>query len=118
MPRSYEIEVEPYPDYTPDRYYVLRVTSISRSKKPRGLTVELEHLDQDQDGRKVEVFLGPLRPDGRTASFFRACGQEICIGTKARPEECQGKVISARFARDLGETWQVSNFKPIKEQTS
>ena len=118
MPRPWEIEVKPHPPYVLGRSYRVRVRAVSKNRKPPGLAVELEHLEGDQQGRRVHVVLPPVRPEGPAADFFVACGQEVCIGTKVRPEDCQGKIITARFAPDAADRWQVSNFTPIKEQTS
>lgn len=118
MPRPWEIEVKPHPPYVPGRYYRVRVLAVSKSRKAQGLAVELEHLEGDQQGRRVDVVLPPPRPEGLTANFFLACGQGVSVGTTLRPKDCEGKVIAACFAPDSGEAWHISNFKPLQEQTS
>ncbi|MDI6451606.1 hypothetical protein [Anaerobaca lacustris] len=118
MPRPWELEVKPHPPYVAGRCYRVRVLAVSKSRKAQGLAVELEHQDEDQQGRRVHVDLPAPRPEGLAADFFVACGQQVQVGATLRPKDCEGKVITACFAPDAGETWQVSNFKPLQEQTS
>ena len=39
----------------------------------------------------------PVRPSGRTASFFAACGEQIAAGRKIAIAEAIGKVIYVTF---------------------
>ena len=118
MPRKWTIKVKPYPPYVPGRYYTLRVTSVSKGPESGAVAVELEHVETDQQGRHVSVLLPPPHPDGLTANFFAACGQNVEIDRTLLPEDCQGKILTACFAPDSHGSWHISDFAPVKEVTS
>ena len=98
MPRKETLTVADFPPIRPGRRYPVLVFHIERKGHPFGLAVRLRHLDPDQDGREevVELTL-PVRPSGRTASFFAACGEQIAAGRKIAIAEAIGKVIYVTF---------------------
>jgi len=117
MPRPWEVEVEPFLEYVPRRYYKVRVTEVDKNRKPRGVLVTLTHIENDQQGRKTQLVLWlPPRPEGLTANFFRACGMAIYVGSRFKPEDCAGKTISASFAQDPDDKWHVVDFAPVTQE--
>lgn len=98
MPRKPMWKVADYPEYRMSAAYSLSVEAV----RTQGNTasVMLAHRDAEQDGRKVSVDLGlPVLPQGRTASFLRACGILFVPGEEVDPAEAVGKVVVVRFGR-------------------
>jgi len=113
MPRPWEIPVQPYDDLTENDSYPAKVVSVSRSKKPAGIEVVIEHLDEKQRGRRHTIILPlPLRPDNLATRFFKAAGLDASVGMKIVPREAMNAVMLLKFARsDDGQLEPVS-FEP------
>ena len=117
MPRQLSFTVCPWPDYRDGQSYRSRVVRVAKSTKPSGLAVQLEHLDSEQEGRGLQVVLPlPPRPEGLTASFFRACGMEIAIGARIVPKDAVGAIVAALVSCQPGGQASVAAFEPIKEK--
>ena len=120
MPRAWEVIVEPYPEMDAERDYLVSVLAIKKSKAPRGISVVLEHVDGEQVGRKHSIILPlPIRPDGITGDFFRACGMAVAVGGRLTPRDAIGVAVNARFIHaDPEEDCRVVAFSPaVKKET-
>ena len=115
-PRQLSVTVCPWPEYRDGRRYRARVERVVKSAKPSGLAVELEHLDSDQQGRRLEVILPlPPRPGGLTAGLFRACGMDVIVGARIVVQEIIGRIVAVNILRQPEGRWSVVSFEPIKE---
>ena len=85
------------------RDYHVRAAEVHANMKSQRLLLRLEHLDRDQEGRVDEVILPlPVRPHGRTASFFRACGMDVSVDAEINPAGALGRVIVLRLLPTTG----------------
>ena len=115
MPRQWQLEIQPWDPLDGKRWYRARVVSIARNSKPAGISVLLEHLEEDQAGRRHSIILPPPRPEGLTAEFFRACGMEVSAGKALTPKDATGAVIKCRFVpADIDDGYQASSFGPVE----
>ena len=115
MPKHKALKVVEYGAYVPGVDYLARVEDVRANLKTSKLLVRLEHLNAEQDGRVQEVVLSlPIRPDGRSASFFRACGMELQIDQEIAPKDVVGKRVIVRFVREEDDH-MVSFQSPAKE---
>ena len=118
MPRAWELLVEPYPAIDEHRDHLVSVLSIKKNKGSHGITVDMEHLDGEQTGRKHSIVLPlPIRPAGITAEFFKACCMEPTVGKALLPKDAIGIEITARFLpSDQGGHYKVVSFHQAKIQ--
>ena len=106
MRKPKPLAVVGFPDFRPDHDYWAKVIDVRVNRKTQELHVMFQHLDHEQDGRMQEIVLAlPIRPSGRTADFFRACGIDVEIDAEIVPQDVIGRRISIRFgpATDDGE---------------
>lgn len=115
MPKRKALKVVEYGAYVPGIEYLTCVVAVRSNLKTGKLLVRLEHLNPDQDGRVQEVLLSlPIHPNGRSASFFRACGMEVNADHEVMPDDVVGKRVIVRF--DQEEDDQIVLFQsPVKE---
>ena len=98
MPRKRRLKVVGYPDFVEGRTYRMRVQRVCLEQGGAGLAVACEHLAEEQQGRNQDLrFPLPVRPYGRTAAFFRACGMEVSVDVDIVYEDAADKIIDARF---------------------
>jgi hypothetical protein len=118
MPRPWIEEVCDWQEIDTGRVYRMCVSSIEKDKGGSAITGEVEHLEREQIGRKHSFSLTlPCRPEGPTASFLRACGQEVRVGIQIRPQEvCIGKVIGVRLRQEADGTYQPCAFEAIEKK--
>lgn len=117
MPRTWELQVEPWQKLIAGRAYSMRVLSVGKSKAAKGIRVILEHLDATQAGRKQEIVLPlPLHPDGITADFFRACGMQVATGDSISPKDVIGMTVNVRFASTPDDKHQPTAFEPAPDE--
>ena len=77
---------------------------------------EDSYLDSDQEGRELRVVLPlPPRPEGLTATYFRACGMAVAIGAQLLPRQTIGAVVAVRILSRPGEDASVVAFEAVKE---
>ena len=119
MPKKtkWEIVVKNRPNLSETRAYAGRVLSAKKNRKPAGILVGLEHIDDDQAGRTHETVLPlPLFPGGRTTLFFRACGFSIEVDQVIDPRDAIGAVLMIRFTRTANNSYEVASFEPAPNQ--
>jgi hypothetical protein len=117
MPRLWTIVVSAWSRLVEDRPYDVRVIDVRRNAKPDGVLVTLEHLEEP--GRRNTVLLRlPCRPDGPTAEFFRACGQEVEPDTRLRPRDCIGQIIAAHFRALPNDEYEAYHFEAMQKDDS
>ena len=118
MPRRQMLKVVSHPAYVAGCLYRLRIREIRIDRRRGVLGVTLEHLGEDQEGRVQQVMLPlPVRPAGRAAAFFRACGMEVSIDANIVPEDALGKVIAAQFEPlDGPDDWRPDSFFPVDKE--
>jgi hypothetical protein len=96
--RSFDLIVEDFPPRKADRSYRCAVLRVSKSKSPVGLLVVLEDRDADHLGQRTQVLLPvPVRPEGTTADFLRACGSEVAVGRSINPRSAVGVMVGVKF---------------------
>ncbi len=113
--------MQDWPSCRTDRWYSLRVTSISimKDEAARRFHVTLEHLDEAQAGRVHHVDLPlPIMPLGLSSSFFRACGFGVTVGARIAYEEAAGMTVQTQLTRASDGDWQVAAFAPMKKEPS
>ena len=116
MPRPWTLKIEDFPPLRRDRQYRLRVVTVEKAGAPAGIRATLEHLDQDQAGRRhVLDFRLPIRPAGLAAQFFRACGLYISVGATVAPVKALGQVIRVRLAPTADGELKPVSFEPDQE---
>lgn len=116
MSRKKTETVHDWPPCRADRWYSLRVTSISIEKREtsRWFHVTLEHLDDAQAGRVHHVDMPlPIMPSGLSSSFFKACGFDVTVGTRIAYEDAAGKTVLSQFTPSSDGDWQVVAFEPV-----
>lgn len=119
MPRNWTETVSDWP-HLEHRSYPMRVIRVERNTKPRGMLVTLEHLSQDQCGRRHGPIVLPLpcRPGGLTASFFQACRQAVERGNQLIPKRCVGQRIDVQFHLGPDGALEPVDFKASNEETN
>ena len=112
--RKWTETVKSWPDLTENRFYKIRVRDIRKKKKQ--ISIILEFLEEDQLGRSHADNLElPIRPAGRTAEFFYACGQLIEPDKEILPKDTIRKELRVSFLRqENGSEFYAIQFKPIK----
>ena len=116
----FEIPQE-YPDIIVGHLYSVRVIKVEKNRSPRGICITVQHLSQDQDGRRHSFILPlPIHPEGITAEFFRACGTEIVVGHKFAPQkDAMGAEINIAFTTGVtNDGLEPVAFKPISKENS
>ena len=119
MPKRKRLRVEAWSALLLGRMYLVYVRNIEVSRKTEVVRVTLEHLDREQEGRVHEVELPlPVRPAGRTSSFFQACGVEVALNAEFFPEDAVGKIVAVEFGPLHGyDQWQPVRFGPPDQET-
>ena len=119
MPRTWELEVQPWPELVEGRRYRMEVTSISKSATaPVALLVAVRHMDGPQESRRHEISLPlPLFPENLSTVFFRALGFETGVGSKLNPQDAVGRQLLVTFGplTEGGAQGPVA-FHPIEEK--
>ncbi len=98
------------------RGYIVRVLDVLKRDDMQMLFV-LEHQDEEQRGRTMEMLLQrPIRPGGLAAHVFAACGQDVKVGAVIEPEACVGQRIRVFLEKDvLDGQWNVARAMPLEE---
>jgi len=117
MPREWMETVLENPKPQRRRVYLVEVKDVRKNKEPHGVFVELVFLDWDQFGcMHSEVLPLPIRNDGITALFLRACGLEIKAGCKVNPKKVIGTKLGARFTiKSECTKWTIIGFERTEE---
>lgn len=98
MRRQRLLRVVEYEELVSGQDYLVRVADVKANHKTKRLQVHLEHRNPEQDGRPQEVVLPlPVRPNGQSAAFFRACGIDVQIDQEIDPDRAVGKQVMVRF---------------------
>lgn len=117
MRKPRPLKVEEYPPFRRDHEYLVQVHRVRASGKTQQLRVTLVHRDHEQDGREQELELPlPIRPAGRTAQFFRACGVDVCAGAEVDPVAVRGSFIHVRFEQTELNGQLVPSFRPVVKE--
>jgi len=118
MPRKWTLKIEPWPALAA-AFYRMKVLSISKSKSPHGLLIELEHLDKKHAGRRQSIVLPlPCRPGSLTARFLQATGFNVSIGQTITPADTVGATLKVRLEpMPDGHGYQATWFEPIKKES-
>ena len=115
--RQWTETIKPWPTLCRNRLYRIRVTAIRKSPQAKAIQLEGEFLDGQQNGRKLSETLElPIRPEGRTANYFRACGQEVKLQARVLPKATLGCVIGVRLEQDEDDRWQIIDFEPLQQE--
>ena len=115
MPRRWLIEVKPWPSLRAGKPYPMRIVDIRKNKE--GMLVTLEHLCDDQSGRRHELILPlDIHPDNLTARFLRAAELAVKVGEEVCPSDAVGTTIVVVFGpTPAGQDPEPIAFHPIKE---
>lgn len=98
MPRRVMLLVVDFPAYRTGTVYSTRIQAVRQNRQSGCLCVELVHLASEQAGRHIEVPLSlPVRPQGPTSDFLRACGIDVQIGVEIDPQQLVGRTVGVRF---------------------
>jgi len=103
MPRAIELVVEPYGDLVPGRPYATRILNVKVKSKPGEIHVTLEHVGQEQQGRRQTCLLpAKLLPNNLTSQFLRATGLDVTTGNRVDPTDAVGASVLVTFALPAG----------------
>lgn len=118
MPREWTMTVEPYPRLSENRVYRVRINEVRKAPgKPPSIKLTVEHLDDDQLGRVVELLLpATVRPEGPTAFLFRAAGQDVTVDKQVQPLKLKGAIVSVRFGQTADGTLTAVGFEPPEDK--
>lgn len=98
-------------------WYKVGVVTAEVLKRKKWVEVTLRHGKGEHEGRCHVVQLAlPIRPNGITAEFFRACGFEVSEGTTVRPSEVVGRTLEVKFQIDLTGMAVVSSFRGFDQE--
>ena len=114
MARRWTEKVVPYPTHKRDARYLMRVEAIRKVRSGHAhFALRLVHLDIEQEGRVVETELPvPIRPAGRTAQFFTACGIPVAIGAEVQPRAAVGCIVLVVFRDE-----QIMSFEEVPDES-
>lgn len=116
MPPRKKLKVEAWPRLRTSTDYPVKVTSLAWGENDAFLAAVLTHLAEEQGGRTVKVNLSlPVRPEGRTAGFFRAAKLEVAVGSLLDPADAEGAIVLVRFDVGPDGNGDVAEFLPAKE---
>ena len=116
MPRKRTLRVMPYGNYKTERWCKVAIISVEILRNAHRLRVTFENIDSDQLGRQhCEELPVPVRPFGRTASFFGAAGVVVSIDRRISIDDVVGKTILVRFEKAPDGQWRIAAFKPEAE---
>lgn len=115
MPRKWLVPVKPWPTLPQHITHPMQVLDIRKARK--GMLVALEHLGNEQAGRRHEIVLPlDIYPDNLTARFLRAAGLDLAVGGRVCPTEAVGKTVLVTFGpTEADRDPQPTAFHPIKE---
>ena len=114
--RKWQETIQPWKQLSVSMLYLCLVLEVTRSTKPRGIRVTIQHLGEPQAGRTHTFIIAlPLRPEGLGADFFRACGLGIAVGGQVAPRDAIGVTIRVRFAPSEDGNYNPVTFKPKEE---
>jgi hypothetical protein len=100
-------------------WYLVRIISLRKDRRSKGVRVRMEHVDGDRQGEILETVLSlPVRTCGRTAGFFKACGCRIEVGQLIPQNEVVGRRIRVCLGTTEGNALDVSMFKSVAQQRS
>jgi len=109
--------VKPWPVFTRNRLYQVRVKAVRKSPQGKAILMDLEFLEGQQKGRSLSEKLElPIRLEGRSANYFYACGQQVKLEAKLSPKATIGSVIGVRLDQDSAGQWRVIDFEPITQE--
>jgi len=118
MPRKWTLRVEDWPALAV-AFYPMKVLSVSKSKSPAGLLIELEHLDKKHAGRRQSIVLPlPCRPGSLAAAFFSAARLDVRVCNTVTPADAVGATLKVRLEPSPdGQGYQATAFEPLKKET-
>lgn len=117
--RKWTETVKSWPAFDHKRLYHVCVKAIQKSPQGKSMLADLEFLEGPQKGRRLREALElPIRPEGRTADFFRACGREVNLKATLSPPDTVGSVIRVRLERNIMGQWQITDFEPFVKDTN
>ena len=115
--RKWTETVKPWPRLCSNRLYMVRVISVSKEEDGKSILLEVEFLEDQQKGRNLQDNLDlPIRQQGRTADFFRACGWEVKLQARLTPLDTVGCTISVQLEKDINDNWHITEFTPITQE--
>jgi len=121
MVKEWELTVQPPLKEKPGVVYPMRILQIEKGPgKDKTMVVTLQHRKQPYLGQLRHLHL-PVTirgSDHPTAQFFAACGMDVHVNAKLRPQRVIGRAIAVIFAPNLdtGEPEPVM-FTPLKQET-
>lgn len=116
MPRKKRVlwEYAQYADQVPGHKYLMGVDCVH----PDG-RIRLTHRDGDQEGRTVEMTLPlPIRPQGITAEFCRACSLTVDPEHGTEPDQAVGRMLCAVFGKSSRGVLEIVSFAAAEEGNS
>ena len=115
MPRQLKFTVAAFDPEVPGKWYVVRVLGLSRAPKSRDVRVTLEHVRGPRKGHVRDTVLSlPVRPRGRTAEFFQACGCSTEVGEEILQRDVVGRTIEMILEQAPDGSLDVAGFRPLK----
>ena len=115
--RKWSETVKPWPKLYSNRLYTVRVVSVSKEDDGKSMLLEVEFLEDQQKGRKLQSKLDlPIRLQGRAANFFQVCGHEVKLQARLSPLDTVGCTISVQLEQDSNDNWHITEFKPITQE--
>ncbi|MFC1764999.1 hypothetical protein ACFL6U_23380 [Planctomycetota bacterium] len=115
MARKWTEQVKPFPCLKTQKPYKTCVRQITKVGK--AAEIQLEFMEAPQKGRTMTIQLSlPIRPEGITASFFKACGLDTSPQSTIVPQDTLGSLITVTFEKDPhDEIPYPNNFKSISQ---
>lgn len=119
MVRKWLLKIEDDPQISLRKFYQVRITEIERNRKPNGITVTVQHLSPEQEGRCHSFTLPvPIRVSGLTARFFGACNLTVTIGEEIEPKSVAGRILLLRFTQNESGDYEPVEFRNIKSSNT
>lgn len=105
---------EHYDDWQTDRWYLMEVVEVTRSKRPKGIRVSLRAVDEDLEGKLTKGILpARLLPKNRTGKFLEAAGLNIAGQGTVDCGRAVEAVVEVRFGLSVnGAELEPVEFRP------
>ena len=111
--------VKSWPALKSHQLYRVRIFNIEKLDEEREIQVTLEFLEKQMQGRHLDIRMSlPIRSDGVTADYFRACGIQVVPNMRITPRETIGKTLHVRFERTADDNYQVIYFEAICQEVT
>lgn len=103
--------VKDWPKFKPGQYYLAEILKIKKQCKQ--IQVSLRFLEEEMRERTLTIHLPlPIRPEGVTADYFRACGLAVSPLVPICPNDTLGSQIRIQLKpSDTG--WETQDFQAV-----